>query len=137
MLADFDITIHSDPKRTVRVKIHENVVSLRSAATQYENRRGPRKKKKKSEPKNLLGICHRFHNFKDPLCAIVRLAPPHLGVGIISHELAHAVVWIWEIDHHFKDVPLTCQNDEEFCWNLGELIQQTVNVLYKNHILPI
>ena len=133
MIADFTITIHSDPPRAVQVKVHENVVSLRSATTQYARRWNKRKKDHQATHKDTLGVCHRFHNQdmrtgkSDPLCAIVRLAPPNLGVGIISHELCHAAVWIWELDNQFKDTPLTCENDEQFCWNLGELVRHTIN----------
>lgn len=131
MLADFTITIHSDPPRKVQVKVHDDVMSLRSATTQYARRWNTRKKARQATHKDTLGICHRFNLQKkngkrDPLCALVRLAPPNLGVGIVSHELAHAAVWIWEMDNQFE-VPLTCANDEQFCWILGELVRQTLN----------
>lgn len=141
MIADFTITIHSDPPRAVQVKVHENVFALRSAVTQYGRTHGTGK-----ADKGLLGVCHRFHtqstkglgknrkSTEDPLCAIVRLAPPEIGIGIVSHELAHAAVWIQEIDNHFDDTPLVCQNDEQFCWNLGELVRQTVNKLYEKGV---
>jgi hypothetical protein len=139
MLADFVIRIHSDPPRDVQVKVHENVSALRSAATQYDYSNNPNKRKRREAHKDLLGVCHRFANRKKdgtpyPLVAIVRLAPPNLGVGIISHELAHAAVWLWEIENDHQNVPLTCENDEQFCWNLGELVRQTVNMLYKKGI---
>jgi hypothetical protein len=145
MLADFTITIHRDdrPDRSVRVIVHDNVYALRSAVTQYGRKNGTGKAEK-----GLLGVCHRFHNQRysgrgknrkwepDPLVAIVRLAPPDIGIGIVTHELAHAAVWIQEIDDDFKDTPLICQNDEDFCWNLGELVRQTVNKLYEKEIYP-
>lgn len=149
MIADFVITIHRDdrPDRAVRVIVHDNVFALRSAVTQYNRNHGNRKRSEKAE-KGLLGVCHRFHNQRyagrgknrkwgpDPLVALVRLAPPDLGIGIVTHELAHAAVWIQEIDDNFKDTPLVCQNDEDFCWNLGELVRQTVNKLYEKDIWP-
>lgn len=145
MLADFVITIHRDdrPDRAVRVVVHDNVAALRSAVTQFGGKHGSGKAED-----GLLGVCHRFHNQKvqgrgknrkwgpDPLVALVRLAPPDIGIGIVSHELAHAAVWIQEIDDNFKDTPLVCQNDEDFCWNLGELVRQTVNKLYEKGIYP-
>jgi hypothetical protein len=143
VLVDFTITIHSDPPRAVQVKVHDNVVALRSAVTQYGRIHGTGKAEE-----GLLGVCHRFHNQRqagrgsnrkwepDPLCAIVRLAPPSIGIGIVTHELAHAAVWIQEIDSNFDNTPLVCQNDEQFCWNLGELVRQTVNKLYEKGIYP-
>lgn len=148
MLADFVITIHRDdkPDRAVRVIVHENVIALRSAVTQFGRNHGMGKGSKAE--KGLLGVCHRFHNQRqagrgskrkwepDPLIAIVRYAPPDIGIGIVTHELAHAAVWLQEIDDNFKDTPLVCQNDEEFCWNLGELVRQTVNKFYEKGIWP-
>ena len=145
MLADFTITIHRDdrPNRAVRVIVHDNARALRSAVTQYGRTHGT-----DTAEHGLLGVCHRFHIQRqtgrgkqrkwgpDPLVAIVRLAPPDIGIGIVTHELAHAAVWIQEIDDNFKDTPLVCQNDEDFCWNLGELVRQTVNKLYEKGIWP-
>lgn len=144
MLAKFDINLidrDDKPDRAVRVIVHDNVAALRSAVTQYGKIHGGRK----SED-GLLGVCHRFHTqsykgrgknrktTQDPLCAIVRLAPPEIGIGIVSHELAHAAVWIQEIDNNFDDTPLVCQNDEDFCWNLGWLVSRTVDKLYEKGI---
>lgn len=145
MIADFTITIHRDdkPNRAIRVIVHDNVVALRSAVTQWGRNRGDGQDKAEE---GLLGVCHRFHMQKqsgrgknrkwgpDPLIAIVRLAPPNIGIGVVTHELAHAAVWLQEIDDNFNDTPLVCQNDEEFCWNLGELVRQTVNKLYEKGV---
>lgn len=140
MLADFMITLHRDDfePRTVRVAVHESVRALRSAATQSAKRWSAKKKDLERHP-DVVGLCQRFHlqradGSKDPHVATVRLAPPYLGIGVISHELCHAVVWIREIDNQFKDTPLTCENDEEFCWILGELVRQTVNKLYDRNV---
>lgn len=132
MIADFTITIHDARKpMAVRVAIHDNVRALRSASARHTKRSGH----KDSDFSETLGICHRFHMMGDPLCAIVRLAPPHLGVGFLSHELAHAAVWMWEIEHKFsKKVPIHCGNDEWFCWVLGELMSKAVAQMYKRGV---
>lgn len=136
MLADFTIVFHYDdkPDRAVRIAVHDNLKTLRSAATRYNRRSGDA-----TESSNdILGVCHRFENELinenrewtiEPLCAIVRLAPPHLGIGIVSHELAHAAVWLRELTGETE--PLTTHNDEDFCWILGELVRQTVDKFYK------
>lgn len=142
MRADFTITIHRDdhPDRSVRVVVHDNLRALRSAATRY--RRSWKQDDEPAEPVELLGVCHRFETqgtsktgetYIDPLCACVRLSKPHLGVGMISHELAHAAVWIRELDTG-EDTPLNCTNDEDFCWVLGELVHRTVAKLYEKGI---
>lgn len=138
MLADFTITVHDDNRPyDIQVKVYKSVRAMRSAKTQSE-RPKPTKREKARRAKTgeglFLGLCERFTLFRtgedspDPLCAIVRLAQPHLGVGIISHELAHAAVWIRELKH--GEVPLVTTNDEEFCWILGELVRQTIDTLY-------
>jgi hypothetical protein len=106
--------------------------TLRMAATRYDNRSRNKRKKKRGQFADTLGICHRFEQFSaagqlDPLCAIVRLARPHLGVGIISHELVHAVVWMRELNEELD--ALTCANDEQFAWILGEVVRQTVDLM--------
>lgn len=128
MLADFIITIHSEPERAVRVIVHSDVRELRLEASAHSRRSGTGD----GSYHETLGLCHRFETTESSVCAIVRLAPPNLGVGIISHELAHAAVWIHELDE--GKTPLTCVNDEQFCWTLGELVRQTVNQLIEKDI---
>src|SRR3954447_7256686 len=133
MIADFIVTIHKARKpMAVRIAIHDHVGALRSAATKHSQRWQLKEEEDFSET---LGICHRFHKANDPLCAIVRLAPPNLGVGIVSHELAHAAVWLWDIQHEFNEKSkLDCGNDEWFCWVLGELMSTTVDQMYQRKV---
>jgi hypothetical protein len=145
-LADFEITVHYENQpRTVRVIAYETVKALRSAATRYDNRTG-----RDGHNPDTLGVCHRFtHGLvlddgtfeAEPLCAIVRLAKPMLGVGYISHELAHAAVWMHELDvvgpdgeHEAEYRGIRTEDDEEFCWVLGELVRQTVTVLNDKNV---
>lgn len=132
MLADFIINIHEARKpMAVQVKVHDSVAALRGASAKHAKRGG----RKESDTAGLLGVCHRFHMMNDPLCAIVRLAPPHVGAGIVAHEMGHAAVWLWEIQNKFdRKVPLMCDNDEWFCWILGELVRQTTIQLIEKEI---
>lgn len=144
MLADFTITIHDvDKPMAVRVVVHDNLRALRSAVTQQDRVLTSRKKRKPNQYKNTLGICQRFHiqdyrKGKDGVeastYAIVRLAPPYVGAGMVAHELTHAAVWLWQIKHQFKDVLLTCENDEWFAWVLGELVRRTTNKLFEKGV---
>lgn len=132
VLADFEITVELEPPRAVRVVVYDNLKGLRIAASRHENRgsrKGPHRYGKYADT---LGICHRFEWMNrsgayEPLCAIVRLAYPNLGVGIVSHEMAHAAVWLQELQG--IDEPLTAQNDEPFAWLLGELVRQAINAM--------
>lgn len=129
MLADFTITVHEARKPlAVQVKIHDNVRSLRSAAAKYTKLSNKHSKGSKNDPdfSDTLGICHRFHMMNQPLCAIVRLAPPHIGAGVVAHEMGHAAIHMWAIHTKWeKKERLTDANDEWFCWVLGELVRQT------------
>jgi len=131
VLVDFTIHIVDGRKpMDVQVKIHDNLAALRSAATRHTNVWVD--PPVNGDHSRVLGICHRFHLDNDPVVAIVRLAPPELGIGIISHELAHAAVWIREIETKFEKQPIDCSNDERFCWILGWLVHCTVEVMYQN-----
>lgn len=132
-LADFEITVWLEPPRAVRVVVYDSLKGLRIAATRYDNITRSKKKRLRNANSDALGICHRFewfneHDESQPVCAIVRLAKPHVGVGVLSHELAHATVWIRELNEPDAP-PLTCENDEEFCWILGELVRQAASVM--------
>lgn len=135
MLADFKITTHEGRKpMTVQIKVHESVGALRSAAVQFDKRAG---KMVDGEATDFVGICHRFHNMHDDLVALVRLAPPHLGAAVLTHELAHAAIWMWEIQNKFqrdKKTMLQCSNDEWFCFVLGELVHYANDFLYKKGV---
>lgn len=122
MIADFIIMIHEARKPlAVQVKVHDSVAALRGACTRYAERTG----RTEADYAETLGICHRFHAMEDPLCAVVRFAPPHTGAGMVAHEMGHAAVWLWEIYNDFEKKVLECANDEWFCWVLGELVRQT------------
>lgn len=132
ILADFEITVWLEPPRAVRVVVYDSLKGLRVAASRYDNRTLSRRRRQRGAFAETAGICHRFENYHadgtlDPVCAIVRLARPHVGVGVLSHELAHAAVWIHELTE--PDVALACANDEEFCWVLGELVSRAANVM--------
>lgn len=133
MLADFTIHIHEARKPlAVRVKIHDNVTALRMAATKHDKAR----RRDEEGHSETLGICHRIHMANDPVCAIVRLAPPHVGAGMVAHEMGHAAVWLWAIHNKFSatKAPLVCSNDEWFCWVLGELVRRTTDKLHEKGV---
>lgn len=132
MLADFKITIHSDPLRVVRVAVYDDVKGLRRAA-----RRHDKAFQSDGDFSETVGLCQRYvvHSRDGspyPDIATIRLAPPDIGIGVVSHEIAHACVWIWELEH--PDEKLDCSNDEPFAWIMGELVRQTVNKMYEHNI---
>lgn len=126
MLADFTIDIHNTRKpMAVQVVVHETVQELRKAAQMFYNN-WPTRSDDGTDFEDTLGICHRFHLHGEPVVAVVRLAPPHIGAGVVAHELAHAAVWVWLVQTMWdKKLQLNCENDEWFAWVLGELVRHT------------
>lgn len=136
MKADFTITIHDvDKPLAVQVKVHDNLRAMRSAVTQ-QDRRWYGRRKKLQPTTDLMAVCQRFHMRDSPVCSIVRFAKSHVGAGIVAHELTHTAVWMWEIKHQFKDVPITHDHDDEewFAWILGELVRRTTQKFHEHGI---
>lgn len=136
MLSDFTIMIDDVTKPMgVRVVVHKNLGAMRSACTQTDRILSSRKKRKVNQFKDTMGICQRFHMADSPIYSVVRFAVPHVGAGMVAHEMAHAAVWLWAIKNQFReDVPLACDNDEWFAWILGELVRQTTNKFIEDGI---
>lgn len=132
VLADFVITVEFGEPREVRVVVYDSLKGMRIAASRYDNITVNKRKRKRNKFSQTLGICHRFEWFNEdglskPQCAIVRLARPYLGVGMVAHELTHAAVWMRELNG--ETGPLTSEDDEEFVWLVGELVRQGINAM--------
>lgn len=134
VLADFTVETEyrDDTPRRVRIVVYDSLKGFRIAASRHANQTRSKRHKLRGEFAGALGLCERFE-WQDqdgnsrPDCATVRLAEPHLGVGIVSHEMAHAAVWIRELDGNGEGEPLVCENDEPFAWVLGDLVRQAIN----------
>lgn len=115
----------------VRVIVHPTLQDLRKEGQKhYNNWQG--RTTRDDDLMEAAGICHRFHMADSPVYAVVRLAPPNIGVGVVSHEMAHAAVHLWEIQHKWDPkVRLGCENDEWFCWVLGELVRCAVDKMWE------
>lgn len=133
-LADFQITIRDGRKRmVVQVVVHPTVPEMRKAAQMQYNNFPGHTEQDADRLAEAVGVCHRFHMADSPIYAVVRLALPHIGGGVVAHELAHAAIWLWEIQHMWdKRKPLVSSNDEWFCWVLGELVSYTYNKLHEH-----
>jgi hypothetical protein len=140
ILADFVIGVEYEVPREVRVIVYDNLKGLRSAATQYDNVTRSKRRRKHGQYAETLGICHRFEwmdpktDESKPLCAIVRLAKPHIGAGIVCHELTHAAVWIRQLNE--GEAPLLSDHDEPFVWLVGQLMSLAVDAMYERGVYP-
>lgn len=116
----------------VRVVVHEDVPTLRKEAMKHYNNWCDTRKTEQTNLEEILGVCHRFHMANDPVLAVIRLAPPNLGAGIVTHECAHAAVHLWQVQTMWDPKQsLVCENDEWFCWVLGDLVRETVNQFHE------
>lgn len=86
------------------------------------------------------GLCERYHKvdtsgrkiLNGRQVATIHLSREQLGAGVIAHEAAHATTYIWELIH---TAPIRSENDESFCWTLGDIVRRIYNGLYRLDIL--
>lgn len=137
----FTVTPHKiKQKRTVKVFIYENVADMREAAERYDRKTGIAENQ--DGHADTLGVTHRFEwidvdsNESKPQCAIIRLVKDHLTMRIISHEAAHAAVWIFQID--VNESPPNVENideEEHFCHLVSDIASDIVHEVYKRNII--
>lgn len=128
-------TAYEGTPRHVRVIVYETLKGLRGAAARHDNQTRSRRKRHRGEFADTLGVCHRFE-LQDHAGESRPWAREYSGIGIVSHELAHAVVWMRELHHGHGMAPLTCADDEPFAWTLGDLVRLTVAALYEHKVWP-
>lgn len=130
----FQITTNqSSRKRTVKVAIYDDLEKLRKDATRWTKRaRGVNE-----DFSDCLGTAHRFEHINVdteesyPKCGYIRLHKDHLRTGIITHEVSHMAIWIYELDNKNELSTEDNENEEIFCHILGDLCAKLVNRLYK------
>lgn len=129
----------SGRKRTVAVKVYDDLADLRAAADAYAQRTGS------SAPGNFgeaHGVTHAFQILtigsdgqvasQSESAALIRLWRQRLGTGVVTHEAAHAAAAIYEQDWlpehgHIHD---NIDNEEVHCYLIGDLASRIVGRLY-------
>ena len=136
ILAQFEITSNfgpygDGPEKSIEIIVYNKKKQLRKAAAEYsgENMNG------------VLAICHpythyawskkhkRLKNRPEPDSAIIRLCEKHCGIGVLTHEIAHAVV---HIATAHRETPNEPGDDEDFAWLMGDFVRLAVLEL-RNH----
>ena len=124
-------TKHSGRLRQVRVTVYDDIDELRRDAS---SGRWRSLKDAGDTPVDTLGVCHRTEWQSDgkslPLCAHIRLHKDHMGVGIVTHEIAHAALFMYELDNPERLTTEDIEHEEVFCHILGDLTSRVVSKLY-------
>lgn len=134
-------TRHSGRKRAVTVKVYDQLDDMRTAADRYARRNGT------SEPGKFgdaHGITHAFQMMSigpdgevesaSEAAALVRLWRHRLGTGVVTHEVGHAAAAIYEQDWLPEHGPIhdSLNNEEVFCYLIGDLASRIVKQLYRH-----
>ena len=132
--------------REVTVRVYDNVEDLRDDAFRFAVRgdgeakgRGP-----EAADSDMVGVFQGLFGIsyvsgkeeKQSNVGIIRLWKGRLGTGVISHEVTHAALAIYEADVMDKN-PHNCpwesmENEEIMCHLVGSLMAKVTNGLY-NH----
>lgn len=122
------------------VIIYDKLEEMRAAANKFSRQTGA-----DEDNNEAYGVCHTFIRMKigsdgsskeNPWSGIIRLAKPHLGNEVFSHELAHAALHIYRLDNKGKANFGTGIDDreEQFCAIYGRLYRDFINKSYKYNI---
>jgi len=131
-------TRNSGRLRTVQVCIYDTREALERAGNRYQDKNGYEER--------VGGAMHGLAQthwremqvgkrwVKMPDAGYIRLWKGALRTGIITHECSHVAIAIYEQDvaktfkHH--------ENNETFCYILGDLAAKLVNGLYRHKLIP-
>jgi hypothetical protein len=129
-------------RRAIKVFVYDDITDLRVAADYHNKKMGSTDQ----DNSKAFGITHRFiwESFDDdgkvtdvkPRVSIIRLHKDYLSAQVISHEAAHAALWIHELEFGENRLnTLDIDNEEVFCHTLDEIVDQLVHKLYKTKLL--
>ena len=107
----------------VNVKIFDNMHSLQKATETQ-----------------IAGLCTRYHidgrELHGQTVATIYLSQDHLGAGVVSHEVTHAALHIYELV--YGNNQLTTSNnlsEENFAYTVGDLTSKIYKLLYKHKLI--
>lgn len=111
-------------KPLIRVVVYDTMKELQAATRSWD----------------AAGLTERYHKEDNSgrkiltrrQVATIHLSRENLGVGVVSHEAAHASTHIWELIH---TAPIRSESDEAFAWMLGDITRKIYNGLYRLKIL--
>lgn len=139
---DFQIsTNRSGRNRTFNVRVYDDLKAMRRDAANWTKRvRG-----ESEDFGGALGVTHRNERLtvsegKDDvshdLVGMIRIHRSALRTGIITHEVAHAALWVFELDCGGRPTTENHEQEEVFCHIVGSLTAKFVHKLYEKQLLP-
>lgn len=133
-------TRHSGLRRFVRVTVYDTVDELRHAADNYSRRLGTYVT---GEFDGAHGVTHSFQRIlidsegeeQAPgasTAAHIRLHRAALGTSVVTHEVAHAALAVYDQDclKEMGPVHQDMKQEEILCYLVGDLSARIVNRLY-------
>jgi hypothetical protein len=134
-------TRKSGARRFVRVSVYDNPEELRRAADRYTKRVGVYAA---GEFKEAHGVTHSFERLlvtsegelespENSTAAHIRLHKDALATVVVTHEVAHAALAIYNQDVLRRDGPVhqDMENEEIICYLIGDLSARVVDRLYR------
>ena len=133
-------TRKSGQRRFVTVTVYDEIDDLRRAAKRHSRRTGTYRD---GEFEQALGVTHSFQSVlidgdglelrQGPTAAHIRLWRGRLGTSVVTHEVCHAVSGIYQQDclEELGSVHENMDNEEVFCYLLGDLSARIVDRLYR------
>lgn len=131
-------TRHSGSRRFVRVSVYPDVGSMRAAALKHSQREGYIRE---DEYSGAHGVTHSIDvlhigadgsQIRSPMAAHIRMYDGALGTGVLTHEVTHASLAIYNQDCLEEQGPVHDEMPQEeiLCYLVGDLTARIVNKLY-------
>src|SRR5690606_15381779 len=132
-------TRHSGRRRFVRVTVYDEVEDMRVAASLDTKRTGTYRE---GHFDDAHGVTHSFRGIRidssgrgvgrGPTAANIRLHRRALGTSVVTHEVCHAAITIYEQDCEREQGSIHDEMDAEevLCYLVGDLAARIVSRLY-------
>lgn len=131
-------TRHSGSRRFVRVSLYSDVGSMRNAALRHSQREGWIREDEYcmahgvTHTRDVLHIGADGSEKRSPMAAHIRMHKGALGTGVVTHEITHAALSIYNQDC-LKDGPVheDMNREEILAYLIGDLASRIVNKIYE------
>lgn len=130
----------SGRRRTVRVKVYDDLGQLRRDATSHDRRVGLDVQTGHFD--EALAVAHTFETFRfdadgderpGEAAGLIRYWSKRLGTSVVVHEVVHVASGIYRQDWQPEHGPVHdgIDNEEALCHLVGDLTRRVVDRLYK------
>lgn len=127
-------------KKYFEVVVHDSLQEMRKAASKYDIDAG-----KDGDHTETYGVFHPFEKFYvdstgkeiyHNQIGIVRFSKKHLSSEIVSHEIGHAAMWQYRLEHDKQAIfgEQIDDREENLIHIYGRLFRKITNQLYKHNL---